>query len=320
MNVRDMDLNLIRVLGVLLNQHSVTLAAETLDLTQSTVSHALARLRKLFSDPLLVRSGNSMQLTPKALQLQPIANEILALVENRLLREAGFDPAVSRRRFSISTTDTGEVIMAPAMVRYLQRHAPGVSLRFLSLSTQELHAALVSGEVDIAVGAFPDLPASVIYQQRLRYQADFVCVLRHDHPDIRQSLSVTQYLAARHVAVHVPGVTHAWSDPELTARGLARTVALTVPHIASALQIVAETDLLLTLPAGLEEYWPSGLPLRALPSPIPMDGSQVNQYWHTHLNRDAANIWLRRMIYELFVEQGIRTFKGLSPMTMAESG
>lgn len=118
------DLNLVAVFDALLGERSVTRTAEQLGVTQSAMSHSLSRLRTWFADPLFVRVGSAMQPTPRALELAPVALQIMASVRSGLLSQAGFDPASSTRRFTLCMTDMGESVFLPPLIAQLRAQAP----------------------------------------------------------------------------------------------------------------------------------------------------------------------------------------------------
>jgi DNA-binding transcriptional LysR family regulator len=161
-----------------------------------------------------------------------------------------------------------------------------------------MREALESGEMDLAVGFIPDLNAGY-YQQRL-FNRSYVCVTRPDHPTIKDRLSLKQYLAASHAIVSAPGTGHDVVERVLAEKGLKRRVALHVTHFLAIPLIVANTDLIVTIPAMLaESYLPAGN-IKLLAPPVKLPVYSIKQYWHERFHEDAANRWLRGLFYDLF--------------------
>src|SRR5258706_7399905 len=148
MNVQDVDLNLLRVCDAVVHESGVTPAAARLGLTQPAVSNALARLRKLFGDPLFVRTPTGMDATPFARELAEPVRQALALLESALAHGPGFDPATSTRAFRFYMSDLGQIEFLPPLVERAQRVAPGVRLEAVALGVEDIRDALGGGALD----------------------------------------------------------------------------------------------------------------------------------------------------------------------------
>src|SRR5690606_37911293 len=148
MEIRHIDLNLLRVLDAMLTHHSVTRDAHALGMSQPAVSAALARLREQLDDPLFVRTGNGMKPTPRALRLGTPLRKALGIIGSEVLREPRFDPLESSRVFTVNTPDIGEMVFLPRLLGHLALHAPGVSLRSVALAPAQAEDAMEAGDVD----------------------------------------------------------------------------------------------------------------------------------------------------------------------------
>src|SRR5258706_10839679 len=179
MNVQDVDLNLLRVFDAVLHEGGVTPAAARLGLTQPGVSNALARLRKLFGDPLFVRTPSGMDATPFARELAEPVRQALALLESALAHGPGFDPATSTRAFRFYMSDLGQIEFLPPLVERAQRVAPGVRLEAVALEVEDIGDALGAGALDLAVGFLPGLGPPVRRQPLFR--DPYVCLMRAGH-------------------------------------------------------------------------------------------------------------------------------------------
>src|SRR6059058_1511154 len=157
MNVRDVDLNLLRVFEAVLRERGVTPAAAGLGLTQPAVSNALARLRGLLGDPLFVRTPNGMDATPFARELAEPVRQALALLDAALAHGPGFDPASATRAFRFYMSDLGLIEFLPPLIERVEARAPGVRLEAVALDVEDIAGALASGTLDLAVGFLPAL-------------------------------------------------------------------------------------------------------------------------------------------------------------------
>jgi DNA-binding transcriptional LysR family regulator len=158
-DLRRIDLNLLVILDALLSEQHVTRAAERLHLSQPAVSHALARLRDLLGDPLLVRAGAGLVPTSRAMELMAPLTEALAQVQS-LLAPNAFDPATTRRTFRLAMSDYGAAIVLPGLIRTLRSEAPGIDLQISHASREGMLDGILNGDIDIAVGVFRKCPTN----------------------------------------------------------------------------------------------------------------------------------------------------------------
>lgn len=304
MDIRNVDLNLLVVLDTLLRVRSVSRAAEALDLSQPAVSFALARLRKMFDDPLFVRASRSMQPTPRVLQLAGPLRSVLDSIKNDMLQPPAFDPAIASRTFVFNMTDIGELVFLPRLVKQVQRVAPGVEIKSISIPPGELESALQSGEVDFALGYFPYLHSAALYQQRLLSHV-FVCVMRVDNPMIGKEITRKQFLEAKHAVVR--GTSDELVEQALAKLGLTRHVVLRVSHYLGIPMIVAESDLIVTVPYAVGLSFAKMAPLKTLRPPINIGTADVKHHWHARFHHDPANKWMREEVATLFFDESRRT-------------
>jgi DNA-binding transcriptional LysR family regulator len=223
-------------------------------------------------------------------------------VNPTVLAETTFNPATATREFSVCLTDMGGLVFLPPLLSRLRELAPKATLRSRPSLPHELPAALESGEFDIAIGYFPDLPGSLL-QQRL-YERNYVCAFRHDHPRIGRRLSLAQYVELDHAAVHTPVRVHELVDRMLARHRLSRKVVLSVPYYIVIPPILEQTDLVATVPAEIGVVFSRFVKIRMLPLPIRIPNVVLRQYWHPRYQLDAANKWLRGVVNDLFAERG----------------
>ena len=295
MNVHDIDLNLLRVFDAVLHEKGVTPAAARLGLTQPAVSNALARLRKVFGDALFVRTPRGVDATPFARELAEPVRQALALLESALAHGPGFDPATSTRAFRFYMSDLGQIEFLPPLVERVQRDAPGVRLEAVALEVDDIADALAAGALDVAIGFLPGLAAPV--RRQALFRDPYLCLMRADHPI--KALTKKKFLEASHALVIYRG-GHRVIEEALERAGVARRIALRVPHFTVVPMVLERTDLILTLPARVARVFERRGKLKALPPPVPIPSAEVAVHWHERFEADPGNRWLRQQIVELF--------------------
>jgi DNA-binding transcriptional LysR family regulator len=298
MNVQDIDLNLLRVFDAVLRERGVTPAAVRLGLTQPAVSNALARLRALFGDALFVRTSAGMDATPFARGVAEPVRQALALLESALAHGPGFEPATSTRAFRFYMSDLGQIEFLPPLVERVQRQAPGVRLEAVAYDLEHIGDALGSGALDLAVGFLPALGPPI--ERRALFHDPYVCLMRADYPGIGKTLTRKKFLEASHVLVTYRGGGHRVIEEALERAGVARRIALRVPHFTVVPMVLERTDLILTLPARVARVFEQRGNFRSLPPPVPIAPAEVAVHWHERFAADPGNRWLREQVIELF--------------------
>src|SRR5579872_1585459 len=193
--VTNIDLKLLAVVTELHRTKSVSQTAENLDLSQSAISMSLAKLRKLFNDPLFVRTSSGMNPTPHAVELIGLLKNAEDILQAAFDLHVVFDPMRSERRFNMYSSDIAQVTLMPRLMQRLKSIAPnvGIDLRRLSEATSK---QLESGDADLAVGFIMPLGAGFC-QQRL-FKERFVCVARKDHPRIGDTIDIEEFQDETH--------------------------------------------------------------------------------------------------------------------------
>jgi DNA-binding transcriptional LysR family regulator len=298
--LQQLDLNLLYVLDAIARERSVSGAAVALQKSQPTVSSALARLREFFNDPLFVRSGNSMQPTPRAAALIDAAREILAKVGTEIVASPDFDPLTTQQPINIALSDVGEVVFLPAILRDMRIHAPHALVRSVSLPPAQVAEGLESGAIDLAVGYFPDLKKHNFFQQVL-FTDTFASLIRSDHPVTARKLTLKQYLQFEHAVVHAESRTEEVIERYLARQKLRRRVVLSTPHFASVPIVIAQSDLIVTIPEPLARYF-TGISANVRMVGLPFEPPRIplKQFWHRKFHHDQRNAWLRARVCALF--------------------
>ena len=298
----DLDLNLLRVFAQLHEQRRVARVAESLGLSQPAVSNALARLRKVLGDPLFVATPAGMVPTPLAEELAGPVVQALTTLQQALSRPQGFEPAVSRRIFTVGMTDIGEIYFLPALMGTLAERAPHLALSTVRNTSVNLKEAMEAGQVDLALGLLPQLSSG--FHRRTLFAQRYVCLMRAGHPLARgEAFALEQFGAADHLCVVTPGTGHGRVDELLARSGVRRRVRLTVPHFVAIGHILASTDLIATVPERLAQRLAGVHGLEAVPHPADLPEASIAVYWHAKANTDAGNRWLRQLMGELFVDK-----------------
>jgi DNA-binding transcriptional LysR family regulator len=301
-NLDRFDLNLLVAFEALMTDGQVTRAARRLHITQPALSSALARLRTAFDDQLFVKDGKSMRPTLRARELDPLIREALEKVRHAIGRPS-FRPETAAVTVWIATSDDLELTLISKVLTRLRALAPGINLAIrrvsgvFELPSQEL----ASGALDMAIGPFPQSPhhstgvivAAPLYTDRL------VCVVREKHPNIKRTLSPTQFLEASHVVVYYPPGGVGIVDQLLIQRGgQRRKVAMEVPHFITAVFAAGRTDLLATVNSRIGDHLRRAAGVRVLPFPFESPKMNYSLYWHGRQTADPAHTWLRQVIIE----------------------
>jgi DNA-binding transcriptional LysR family regulator len=296
----DLDLNLLRVLAAIEEKRSVSAAAVLLQRSQPSVSAALARLREFFNDPLFVRSGNTMQPTPRVIEVMGPVREVLSRIGMEIVAAPVFDPATSQQPVVLALSDVGEVVFLPRVLQELRRVAPRISLRSVSLPAEDLARGLEAGAIDLALGYFPNLTQHNFFQQTL-FADTFTCLLRADHPVKSARLGLKQFLQLDHAVVRAESRTEEVIERFLVRRRIQRRVVLTTPHFASLPPVIEQSDLIVTVPEPLARYF-AGVSSRLRIVKPPFDAPRIDlrQFWHRKFHHDARSRWLRGLMCELF--------------------
>jgi DNA-binding transcriptional LysR family regulator len=303
------DLTLLTTLDALLQEANVTLAAKRLGLSTPATSHALARIRERLGDPILVRAGRRMVLTPRAEQLRP---QVRSLVEDatRVMSAAvPFLPRELTRTFTIFTTDHVLLVLGPAVDRILRREAPGVCLRFLP-SVMEDWIPLRDGVADLSVCILGHFPQE--FRTRQLFTDRFVCVVREGHPTVGKRLTLDQYLSLDHIVVSPLG-RPSGVDAALAERGYERRIRRVVPFFNAGLLMAASTDDVLTVSDRAALALAPTLGLRLVEPPLPLAAYSLNLLWHPRLDNEPANRWLRDVFVRAAAEAAPDAGAGRAP-------
>ena len=310
MNLKHIDLNLLVYLDMLLRKQNVTRAAEALGISQPAMSNGLQRLRKLFNDPLLVRTGNGMSPTERARRLQPLVQQIVASVEKAVEAEQEFEPARANRVFRVSVSDYTESTLVPLLLRHMRSRAPNVTLDFLTPSDVTFED-LEQGKVDMVINRFDELPESL--HQRTVWRDGFSCLCSRHNP-IRYDFNLENYLAASHIWVSKTGMgvgvgmepeavqQLGWVDDALARIHRKRRIRVFTRHYQAAMKLAELRDLVVTLPTRAARLAQDNPEVVILEPPFAIPEMELKMAWSPLLHHNPAHRWLRGVIVEVAQE------------------
>lgn len=283
------DFNLLVTLDVLLSEGSVAGAARRLRLSPSAMSRALARLREVTGDPLLVRAGRRLVPTPRALELRAQVGSVVDGARAILRPAEKLDLSRLERRFVLRTSEGFVETFGPRLLSQIRAEAPGVTLQFVAKPDKE-SAPLREGEVDIETGVVdtttaPEMRAMPLFEDR------WTGVARDGHPVLDARVTLTRYGAAEHVQILRRGLHSSEVDDAAAAAGATRRIGIIVNGFAAAIALAHSTDLVATVPQRHTEGLRSGVSTFALPFEIP--AFTISMLWHPRMDGDLAHRWLR---------------------------
>jgi DNA-binding transcriptional LysR family regulator len=289
------DLNLLVLFEVVLKERHVGRAAEKLSLSPSAVSHGLSRLRRLFNDPLFLRTPKGVVPTARATELaEPIA-DVLARIRNVVSTAEPFDAATSRRRFTIGAPDAISAVLLPPFLAELRRTAPGIDISARQIlpqgpNWQTAFAELEERRVDVViVPELGDIPAR--FAAHTIGEEEFVIAMRAGHPFARTP-TLERYCAMLHLVTSLSGDSSAYVDRILAGRGLSRRVALTVPNFMLAMALVAQTDFVAAMPRSFVAMHGMRFGVTSVEAPLPLDRFPIRLIAPKVAMMDAGIAWL----------------------------
>jgi DNA-binding transcriptional LysR family regulator len=295
MDIRTVDLNLLKAFDALVRERAVTRAAGRIGLSQPAMSHALSRLRSLFADDLFVRTPNRMEPTARAREIAPLVSAAIEHIEAALNLGVGFDPAKSAGIFTAGMAEYAEVALVGRLAEAFARQASKATLRLMPVTGAEAAEQLDSGAIDVAVAHLRALPGHLDSMMLLR--DPFVLVGRRGHPLAAQSLSLEAYAALNHVLVSPRGDTSGAVDRALANFGLKRRIALLVATYLALPAAIAASDLVATVPRRTAQQIAAIAEIEIMPLAIDLS-VPVSMAWHRRAASEPAQSWFRSLLIE----------------------
>jgi DNA-binding transcriptional LysR family regulator len=295
MDIRAIDLNLLKAFDALVNERTVTRAAGRIGLSQPAMSHALSRLRSLFADDLFVRTPTGMEPTARAREIALLVSAAIEHIEVALNLSAGFDPTKSAGIFTAGMAEYAEVALVGRLAREFAEQAPRATLRLLPLDGRDAAERLERGAIDVAVAHLRGLPTAIESQTLLR--DPFVVVVRKDHPLTAETLSIEAYAAQSHVLVSPRGDTSGAIDRILVDLGMRRRIALLVATYLALPAALAASDLVATVPSRTARQIAATAEVAILPLPLDLEAT-VSMAWHRRAASEPAQAWFRSLLID----------------------
>ncbi|KAF1072097.1 MAG: HTH-type transcriptional regulator LeuO [Pseudomonas citronellolis] len=292
-DLRRVDMNLLVVFEALMLERNLTRVGEKLFISQSTVSAALARLRELFDDPLLIRNGRQMEPTLRALDIFRELTPAMDVISAAVSRAKDFDPGSSNQVFRLGLSDDAEFGLFPPLLDALQREAPHIVVVVRRANFLLMPQLLASGEISVGVSYTTDLPANA---RRRTLRNIGVKVLRGD--DAPGPLSLDEYCARPHVMVSFSGDLSGAIDQDLTHIDRCRRVVLAVPQFGSLRALLRNTRMIATVPDYAAAALSDDGALRAEPAPFRVTEAELSMAWGAAHDNDPAERWLRERIVQ----------------------
>lgn len=290
--LHNVDLKSLQVFATLLKEGNVTRTAQHLNMTQSAVSHMLARLRELFRDPLFVSMGRGIVPTPRALELAEPLQRALEAMDALVQPVKVFDPESFDGTFQIATSDYIGFILLPILMKRLGASAPGVELNIRPLKPRDDLALLKSGELDLILWNEETAPRN-FYVHKL-FSDRLKSIARIGHPEIDGSLSLEQFRAGRHLRVSSSyGAVKEAVDAQFDRQGAGVKTAVTVPHFLLAHILVSQSDLIGMIAELTATRIIGDIPLQILEPPVEVPPFTVSQVWHARRHASPSHRWLR---------------------------
>ena len=303
MQFHRFDLNLLIALDTLLREKNITRAAEKVFVSQPAMSAALHRLRDYFGDPLLIRVGRDMELSPRGQSLVEPVREALLLIQATLGTQPSFTAATTQREFTLIMSEEAVPDLLPALLERVSSEAPGIRIN-IELVTQTALSRLEYGDVDLCLcldslrlfeaRAYPDTLRSV----RLR-PVRWICAVDRDHPTVGDNITAEQYFSLPHVFGRPNGYTA--SAQELVRRllDIDLQVHITVPSLLHLPLVLRGTRMIATLPERVAHMVSASMPIKTFSLPVETPTMHEILLWHKRNESDPAHAWLRELVVRL---------------------
>src|SRR5262245_53115639 len=298
-DIRRIDVSLLLILRELARERRTTVVANRLGLSQSAVSHALARLRDVLKDPLFVRRSNGLEPTVRCLEYLPKVERLIGLARELVEDNAAFDPATTTRAFTLAGHDMILAKIMTPLIAHVRREAPGARIGFRAADGARALGHLERREAGLVFGTFGKLATSFV-AERL-FKESFKVIARKNHPALRHGFDLKRYLALNHLLVSFEAGYVGRIDHALRLQGLSRNVVASVPLFLEAFAAVGHTDLIATVPECLARAHATDFGLLVRDCPVKVESFDVFAVHNSAAANDGGLVWLRGLVRGLFV-------------------
>lgn len=301
-DLQTLDLNLLRVFDAVARERHVTHAAEKLNLSQPAVSNALARLRTALKDELFLRRPGGVEPTALALSLAGPVAEVLDRLRTTLADQTPFEPATTQRVFTVALSEYAESVLAPPLLEVMHREAPNALLAVRHADRTNAQDLLEKGEAELAIAVLGEPPA--LYTRVRLLPEGFITLVRPGHPLAEGEMTLERFTAFPHL-LHSPNGSRGGAlDAPLEAAGFPRRLGAVVAHLGAVPEILARTDMVMTLSARLAQRLARTYGLVQRPCPVAFEHVRLSLVFHRRFEADAGHAWLRRLLLVVAREVG----------------
>lgn len=296
MLLTNLDMNLLKVLNVLIEERSVTRASERLGRSQPAISNALSRLRQLFGDELLVRSPGGLALTPRAQDISKPLRDMMMLAEICLTDDSGFDASSASGVLRFGAPNRLSLPILPPLVAHLHKLAPGLCLHLVTVERESALEAIDQDQIDFALGWFDHLPSH--FSRSYIFEESFVCLCRPDHPILNPNipLDIDRLLSFPHLLVSATGQRRGIFDEFLTRMGRERNILVSLPNFSTAPDLLKDSDMIGVFTNRISMALQRRFDLKMIALPNRLDNFDVNLVWHARNDQDPKHVWMRQAL------------------------
>lgn len=294
MSLRRFDLNLLSVFDVLIEEQSVTRSAERLAMSQPAVSHALSRLRRQLDDPILIKSGDRMKVSPRALQIHAETHEALKQIKRAISPQPRFDPTSSKRQFNIASTDHVESLILPKLISHLEQRAPGIELNVHHLAANLPLEDLEKGTIDLAIAR--SVRTAKRFECQFLLEDGYLCAVAQGHPASREQLTMEKYMSLDHLVVAPAKYRSQYNKKLFEGLGTTPRVVANMQHFLAALHATSESSVIITGPALLLRKFHKAFGLHLIEPPFDLPPTRIDLVWHQFKSNDPGVEWLRSQL------------------------
>jgi DNA-binding transcriptional LysR family regulator len=234
--------------------------------------------------------------------IEPL-REALARVDGTFVSDPVFNPRTTEHTFRFAMSDLGEMVFMPKILHRIRQLAPRAFVRSVSASAAQIERGLETGQIDLAVGYFPDLREKSFMEEHLFFH-QFLCLLRANHPITATNLSISQFLSLEHAVVYGAGRTYEIFERYLKSKKIQRRVVLETPHFMSIPSIISQSDLIVTVPHAVGIFVRNvHMNIRIAQPPMRTPRIDLKMHWHRNFQREAKSKWLREIVSSLFTDE-----------------
>ncbi|MEE3000220.1 MAG: LysR family transcriptional regulator [Pseudomonadota bacterium] len=298
MNINSVDLNLMIAFRSLIIHRHVTKAGLAIGRSQPAMSYALSRLRGVFNDQLLVKSGNMMKPTPRALELLPQISQALNQLENTLVDDIKFEPSNAKTSFTIAMVESAAFALLPKLSPFLFKSAPKIDLNIIGVTNIQGVELIKTERCEMAI----EIPPKILAPQlnaSLLYREEFMCMARSNHSFFSNRTTLKNYLKYNHIAVHPSEGVESSVDNALRSMGKHRRVSVRLPYSLLVNLMLTGSDLIATLPKRNALFFSDNNELRTLPVPFDIPNFHIHLIWDSRFEKDPAHKWMRSTIQKI---------------------